>query len=580
MPEIPVHVGNMLESQLKQWQSGSQHPVGIGEYISNADDSYRRLKKFDGQEIYITISSRTGKMIHKLTIEDKAEGMSKEDIENKFLQYFDSHSGRDTGALTSGQFGTGGKAYAVMNYRHCWIVSRKDGFECKVLFKYDTKNQKLIYDFDNGGYINRPTDEPNGTKIILEDSYQVKSKLEVLADLIESSPRIRHVLKNQKVFYNIERKGKSYSTTLSYKEPSDEDATKLWEFSLPKSLSEISGNGDVLRIKYFEQELPKDKNIIDVSDGITSVADYQIKIFDNRSFAKLLFGTIQISKLIDSHAVKENRKGLEEGHDLTVEIESLLKEKIREIVDELEEYQKKKEKLERQAETNKKLNELSKFLNKQNLNFKLQINQLKKKFLKSEQDDDQPNPRKDDGDIIVYRKPIEEDSPMDIIKGRWVVKTNGEGGGKEGTLEFIPDETGADEAVRADKKKSKKLQPIKQKLGIQVLMSNDEGNPESPVLSEFEEPIFDRDLERKGIIWVNTVHPLIKSTRESKNALIFLETVSNFVLVSIAQYFAQKELEVQPESEFEDPFIIFRRYYFKLQKEIRLDESLNYFESE
>jgi hypothetical protein len=335
-----------------------------------------------------------------------------------------------------------------------------------------------------------------------------------------------------------------------------------------------------LKIKFYEQPLSDDKNIIDVSDGISSVANYRLKDIDSRLFAKHLFGNITVSKLYSSLAVKENRKGLEEGDDLTVELEAFLEEKINKIVDEIEVQQKVKEKVQRQEEANKKLNEFSKFLNKQNLNFKLQLNELKKKFSITDEPSEQPDPEPEDGDTASYRKPIPEDPDETKIKGRWIYKSAGESSGGTGKPEFIPDIDGEDEAVRVDMKQPRKFQPKAEERGLQVLMSNDESNPDSPILSEYEEPIVDRDLERKGIIWVNSLHPIIKANRENKNTVVFLETVSNFVLVVIAQYFAQKELEVQPESELEAPLIIFRKHYFKLHKDIHMDDTISYFEKE
>ena len=579
--EIPVNWGRLLESQLLTWQGGSQHPKGIGEYITNSDDSYRRLKQFEGQKIFVTIHSRRGKMIDKLIIEDTAEGMSHDDLQNKFFQYFDSFSGRDRGEMVSGKFGTGGKAYAIMNFRHCWIMSRKDGKECKAWFKWDSEQKAILYGYNNGGYIDKNTTEPDGTTVILEDSLQVKSNLEELADLVEKSPRIRHVLKNQQVSYTIIRKGKASETMLSYQEPRDEDSSKIWTFDLPQTLEDESTNGDIFKVKFFDKPLADEKNIIDVSDGISSVADYKLKDFDSRTFAKHLFGSIIVSKLYSSPAVKENRKGLEEGNDLTVEIEEFLQEKIRKIVDEIEVQQKVKEKVQRQEEANKKLNELSKFLNKQNLNFKLQLNELKKNFSIADEPTDQPDPPREDGESAAFRKPIPEDPPEAKIKGRWVIKSGGEpGGGAKGSPEFIPDNSGEDEAVKVGMKQPRKLQPKQEKKGIQVLMSNDASNPDSPTLNEFEEPVVDRDLERKGIIWINSLHPIIKSNRENNNETAFLDAVSNFVLVIIAQYFTQKEFELQPESELEEPLMIFRKHYFKLHKEIRMDSTISFFEKE
>ena len=101
---VPVNWGKLLESQLKKWYGGGHHPRGIAEYISNSDDSYRRLKKFSDQNIIVEIHSRYGKKIDKLIIQDFAEGMSFEDLENKFFRYFESFSGRERGEKVTGQY--------------------------------------------------------------------------------------------------------------------------------------------------------------------------------------------------------------------------------------------------------------------------------------------------------------------------------------------------------------------------------------------------------------------------------------------------------------------------------------------
>ena len=84
--EVYVNYGKLLEDNLKKWQGGSQHIRGIGEYITNSDDSYRRKKKYSNQEIFVEIHSerKNGKQLDKLVIRDNAEGMSREDMETKF----------------------------------------------------------------------------------------------------------------------------------------------------------------------------------------------------------------------------------------------------------------------------------------------------------------------------------------------------------------------------------------------------------------------------------------------------------------------------------------------------------------
>src|SRR6266566_1343133 len=97
--EVHVNWGKLLEAQLERWRGGRSHGRGIAEYISNSDDSYRRLKKFSDQVIEVEIHSRRGRHIDKVVIRDFAEGMSLDDFENKFFLYFESASGRDHGEL-------------------------------------------------------------------------------------------------------------------------------------------------------------------------------------------------------------------------------------------------------------------------------------------------------------------------------------------------------------------------------------------------------------------------------------------------------------------------------------------------
>lgn len=103
------------------------------------------MKKFSGREIFVEIHStrKNGKQLDKLVISDKAEGMTYEDLENKFFQYFESHSGRTEGKNVTGQYGTGGKAYAIMNFKECWITSVRNGKENKAWFKWDGNQSTL-----------------------------------------------------------------------------------------------------------------------------------------------------------------------------------------------------------------------------------------------------------------------------------------------------------------------------------------------------------------------------------------------------------------------------------------------------
>jgi len=582
---VPVNVGKLLENQLMKWQGGGHHPRGIAEYISNSDDSYRRLKKLSSEKIVVEIQTRNSRKIEKLIIKDFAEGMSYEELENKFFQYFESFSGREKGEKVTGRFGTGGKAYAIMNFRHCWITSVKNGNECKAWFKWDEKNKEIIKGYNNGGYKNKKTQESNGTTIELESSIQVTHQFQDFVMLLEKLARIRHILKSQKVFIRINRKGTLEEVLLKYSEPNPKEAIKTWEFNLPYSLKNKNELDNKLLLRYFEKPLGEEA-FIDLTDGISSVADLVVSNFDGRPFSKYINGSLIIDRLLDSSAVKENRRGLEEGDDLTEEIETFIREKVREVINEVEEIQRNLDKQKRINAANEKLNELSKFLSKQDLKFKLELKELKKRFTKTDTFPTVEENEIEDSEVdsqSIYRKPLPEDLPENLIKGNWIIKTGpgGDGPPPEGIPEFVPNNNGDDFAVKVGSKRKVNAESRKKKQGLKVLFSNDPNNSASPTFTAYDDPVSDRDLVSNGIIWINAVHPIIvKYGNEKINDAVRNENIANFVLMIVAQYYAQKESELQPEDEQADPLLIFRKHFFKLQIDLRADEEVDYFEGE
>ncbi|HUX59535.1 MAG TPA: ATP-binding protein [Bacteroidales bacterium] len=584
---VPVNVGRLLENQLKKWEGGGHHPRGIAEYITNSDDSYRRLKKYNDNLIIVEIHSRSGEKIEKVIVQDFTEGMSFSDLENKFFQYFESFSGREKGEKVIGRFGTGGKAYAIMNFRHCWITSVQNGKECKAWFKWDYQNKQIIRGYNNGGYKDTETVSPNGTIIVLESSINVKHQLKDFVVHLEKLGNIRHILKSQKIIFKIIRPNQTEQIDLKYSEPDPDIAQNTWRFVLPKSIKNESEDENQLIIRYFEKPI-SEHAFIDLSDGISSVEDLHISAFDDRQFAKYINGNLIVSKLQDSVAVKENRRGLEEGDDLTEDIKLFIGEKINQVIDEIENAQKQLDKEKRINAANEKLKELSKFLSKQDLKFNLEIKELKKRFTKTQEfpftDEKEPELSENDENKPIFRKPLPEDPEELLTKGRWIIKTEentSNGGTSHGTPEFIPDKEGEDVAIKIGEKVRTPAQHQKSKKGLQVKFSNDSNNSESPTFSEYDDPVSDRDLTSKGIIWINAVHPIIiKFDNIKSNDAVRNENIANFVLIIVAQYYAQKESELQPEDDRDDPLLLFRKYFFKLQIEIRNDDEISYYENE
>jgi|LSQX01.3.fsa_nt_gb hypothetical protein len=581
---VKVNYGKLLERQLEKWKGGGHHPRGIAEYISNSDDSYRRLEKYCNQDIITEIYSRSGKKIEKLIIKDFAEGMSFADLENKFFQYFESFSGREKGEKVTGRFGTGGKAYAIMNFRHCWIISVKNGKECKAWFQWNPEKQIIIRGYDGRGYKDKPTTEPDGTTVILESSIKVSIPLENFVSHLEKLGRIRHVLKNQNVVLNIIRKNHVERITLKYHEPNPDDAKKIWHFPLPENLKNEGGENNNLILRYFEKPIGENA-FIDISDGISSVADLKVSELDGRPFSKYINGELIITQLLDSVAVKENRRGLEEGDDLTEDIKNFISEKVKLAISEIEEAQRDADRERRIHAANEKLNELSKFLSKQDLKFKTELKELRKRFsiyddIYSPEEESEVEP--DNINPVIFRRPTAEDLEENLIKGNWVDKS-GDGGDQQnfppGIPEFVPNPQGKDFAVKVTAKKRNPSTQIKKKQGLQVLYSNDPNNPESPIMNEYMEPVSDKDMVTKGIIWINAVHPLVeKFENEKGDGVVRDENIANFVLMMVGQYYAQKEAELQPEDERDDLLLLFRKHFFRLQIELRMDREISYFE--
>ena len=169
--------------------------------------------------------------------------------------------------------------------------------------------------------------------------------------------------------------------------------------------------------------------------------------------------------------------------------------------------------------------------------------------------------------IEEYRKPTKDDLPEDLVKGYWAKQPGGgggEGGEGIGIPKFIPDNDGDEFAVFKERRKGKKSTETKEKRHLRLIMSDEKDLPdgvERPIFHEWSDPMSDRDLKEKGIIWVNAINPIIAQCREEKNPE-YRRLIADFALIIVAQYQAQIMLnELGGE-----PLSIFRQRYWELQK--------------
>ncbi|NOR45783.1 MAG: hypothetical protein GQ534_09385 [Candidatus Delongbacteria bacterium] len=572
--EVPVNFGRLLEDNLKKWQGGSQHIRGIGEYITNSDDSYRRLKKFSDQEIFVEIYSnrKNGKKIDKLIIRDSAEGMSRSGLESRFFQYFESHSGRTKGQSVTGQFGTGGKAYAIMNFKECYITSVKNGRENKAWFRWDGKQKIIVKGYNKDGYIDQSVEKQNGTTIELSNA---KNKINLVDFVFQLNQlaRIRHVIKSQKVEVTLYQGNLGpQPLLLEYDIPSN--YSQEWIFVLPDKLKNKNDKENNFVLRYFEKPLGKDC-IIDLSDGISTVADLEISKYDDRPFSKYLYGEMIVHKLQHSAAVRENRKGLEEGNDLTIEIEEFIEEKVKLVINEVQIKQRQKERERNIQTTNEKIKTLNKFLKKCELNFNIEVS---KKLKKAKESDIYAGD--DSGEDTGKGFVTPDNSDDELVNGSYSVPDGEDENSGKNKVNLNPDDEGKDKAVKKDDIPQSPHKHIKSKKGLVVLMTDD---PQSPINSEEygenEYPVIDRFLMSDGIILINANNPIIAKSRIHKQFQhIFNERVANYVLLIVAQYMTQKEIEMIPEVDRPDTMTLFKQKYFKLQQDLRSDKEIEYFD--
>ncbi|MBI1804938.1 MAG: hypothetical protein HY033_12260 [Ignavibacteriae bacterium] len=187
-------------------------------------------------------------------------------------------------------------------------------------------------------------------------------------------------------------------------------------------------------------------------------------------------------------------------------------------------------------------------------------------------------------EIDVWRRPTAADPSELLVKGKWITQDGGfgeNGKGHTGMPTFVPDPNADEFAIKVGARKSISGESKKSKKGLQVILSDDSNYPDRLVFSEYDDPVSDREMVSKGIIWINANHPLISKRREkSDNDPVFLETVANYTLMMVSQYHAQKQYDAEPDDEKSEPILLFRQKFFKLQRDLREDVEISYFEPE
>ncbi len=166
---------------------------GLVELITNADDSYRdieatRKKAFGGIRIEI---DRRLKGKSTIKIKDRAEGMSREEIEHKILRMGERTSGFEEGYARRGLHGRGAKDVVALGNTHFQSVKN-------IEYTHLVIKQSLDYDFPDykkkikqDERIKLPISKGNGTIVTIEINRSIKI------------PQHEHLVSNLSRYYSL-----------------------------------------------------------------------------------------------------------------------------------------------------------------------------------------------------------------------------------------------------------------------------------------------------------------------------------------------------------------------------------------
>jgi len=309
----------------------------LTELITNSDDSYRRLCKDAGKNLYekdlAPISIIVDSIAREVTVIDNAEGMSKDVIIENFESYGADTSGRAKGHETRGLFGQGASD-VLFTQKDSKLLTIKDsnfneasfGWEDERFFDIEEKPSISISEFKSKYGIKK-----NGTVI----NFTLSDKVPMPRDFVERL-RVFYMLRflfndpYRKIDVRFKKKGRKHQKAiLSYQFPKvdkkeilcDEDISfkfekwevtgrlKLYHSEHKKKIQETHGE---LRVLVYDNENNiYDNTFFDYSDTHPGIEYLHGEL--------KLFGTADIirEKLNDKHPeeiLSDKRDGLSKKH--------------------------------------------------------------------------------------------------------------------------------------------------------------------------------------------------------------------------------------------------------------------------
>ncbi len=354
------------------------HKKGVPEWIKNSDDSYTRHEEFNQSNfsdlpIFVNISK------DEIVCVDFGGATAKDMI--KHIPYYGSPDAATQGKTissnrVSGGHGNGGKYYALSQFKECQIISYFLGRLTVLLINKDgdyvvnedeevsPRTAMQYIGLDEWDYFNKNKDgKAISYKIIQgklnlfcwkgidpKDKKQISYKRELSKVLtsIANHPQSRSALRCRKVsaFFN----GEMFWPLMKPQEAKPDESFGIREFALPNEIEQFKFNKhfkSVLKIVLSKEPLTGEKsslNILEIDAFGKNIAYYEIpQLLMDKGLSKSLYASIDCPELREYECVSNDRVNLIDDLEITNLFLDWCKAKLREVLEELTNKEKRRE---------------------------------------------------------------------------------------------------------------------------------------------------------------------------------------------------------------------------------------------
>lgn len=361
---------------IKEAEHFRDHKKGLPEWLKNSDDSYTRHEEFDKKDFsdLPILLNITKKEIFCL---DFGGANAKDMIEH--IPFYGSPEAATQGKkminkAVSGGHGNGGKYYALSQFEECRIISYYNGKLTILRLNKDgdyvdtkelTTSPDEVINFlgiNKWEYLHK-----DGKRIL----YQIKnynlnlfcwhgidpkdksqiSKKRILARVLNSvanHPQSRSALRSREV--NVLFEGRILWPQMKPTEVKIDETFGVREFSLPNQLEGYKFNktfNSVLKVSLSKEPLTGEMsslNILEIDAFGRNIAYYEIPILMvDKGLSKNLYAHIDCHELREYNCVTNDRVRLIDSLEITNLFLDWCKAKIKEVLEELTNKEKKKE---------------------------------------------------------------------------------------------------------------------------------------------------------------------------------------------------------------------------------------------